>query len=169
MGNPFLGEIRLFAGSFPPLNWAFCDGQILNIADHDALYTLIGTAYGGDGITTFALPDLRSRVPIHRGPANAYSSFGGVESVTLTVQQIPNHSHPLTGSTAIASSTSPQNNVLAQDNVAGIDPYIQDDPIASMSPTAITPVGGSQPHENMQPFLVVNFIISLAGVFPSQT
>jgi microcystin-dependent protein len=166
MGNPFLGEIRLFAGSFPPNGWAFCDGQVLAISDNDALFTLIGTAFGGDGQETFALPDLRSRVPIHRGPSNTYASAGGVESVTLTVQQLPAHSHPLVGSTAIAGSTSPQNNVLAQDNVAGIDPYIQDDPTANMAATAITPVGGSQPHENMQPFLAINFIISLFGVFP---
>jgi|SRR5687768_13905386 len=166
MANPYLGEIRLFAGNFAPAGWALCDGRPLPISENDALFTLIGTTYGGDGQETFNLPDLRSRVPVHIGNGVILGETGGVESVTLTVQQTPTHSHPLLGSTALGSSTTPQNAVLAQDNIAGADLYIEDTPTASMAATAITPVGGSQPHENLQPYLVINYIIALAGVFP---
>ncbi len=166
MANPYLGEIRLFAGNFAPAGWAFCDGRPLPISENDALFTLIGTTYGGDGQETFNLPDLRSRVPLHIGNSVILGETGGVESVTLTVQQTPTHSHPLLGSTALGSSTTPQNAVLAQDNIAGADLYIEDTPTASMATTAITPVGGSQPHENLQPYLVINYIIALFGVFP---
>jgi microcystin-dependent protein len=166
MANPYLGEIRLFAGNFAPAGWAFCDGRPLPISENDALFTLIGTTYGGDGQETFNLPDLRSRVPLHIGNGVILGETGGVESVTLTVQQTPTHSHPLLGSTALGSSTTPQNAVLAQDNIAGADLYIEDTPTASMATTAITPVGGSQPHENLQPYLVINYIIALFGVFP---
>jgi len=169
MSSPYLGEIRLFAGNFAPADWAFCDGRLLTIVDNDALYTLIGTTYGGDGVTTFALPDLRSREPIHQGNGFILGEAGGVEEVTLTIQQIPAHTHPLLGSTAIAGSTSPQNNVFAQDNVVGFDPYIEDVPTVNMAPNAITPLGGSQPHENLQPYLCINYIIALFGVFPSPT
>jgi microcystin-dependent protein len=166
MTDQFLGEIRMFAGTFAPAGWAFCNGQQLAIADNDALFTLIGTTYGGDGQETFNLPNLQSRVPMHIGNGVVLGEAAGVESVTLTVNQTPTHSHPLLGSTALGSSTTPQNAVLAQDNIAGADLYIEDTPVANMAATAITPVGGSQPHDNMQPYLVINFIISLVGVFP---
>ena len=169
MTNPYLGEIRMFAGSFAPLGWAFCNGQSILIEDNDPLYTLIGTTYGGDGVTTFNLPNLQSRVPMHIGNGVVLAEMAGVEQVTLTVNQTPSHSHPLLGSTALGSSTTPQNAVLAQDNIAGADLYIEDTPVANMAATAITPVGGSQPHDNMQPYLVINYIISLEGRFPSQT
>jgi microcystin-dependent protein len=166
---PYLGEIRMFAGNFEIAGWAFCNGQVLSIADNDQLFNLIGTTYGGDGVSTFALPNLQSRVPVHQGNGLTLAEAAGVESVTLTVNQTPTHSHPLLGSTAIGSSTAPQNAVLAQDNVVGADLYIQDTPIASMAATAIGPDGGSQPHENMQPYLVITYLISLFGDFPSQT
>lgn len=168
MSDPFLGEIRMFAGSFAPAGWALCNGQQMPISENDALFTLIGTTYGGDGQETFNLPDLQSRVPMHIGNGVVLGEAGGVESVTLTVNQAPTHTHPLLGSTALGSSTTPQNLVLAQDNIAGADLYIEDTPTANMAATAIVPVGGSQPHENMQPYLVINFIISLVGVFPPQ-
>jgi microcystin-dependent protein len=166
MSNPYIGEIRMFAGSFAPAGWALCNGQALPISENDALFTLIGTTYGGDGQETFNLPNLQSRVPIHIGNGVVLGESGGVESVTLTVNQTPAHTHPLLGSTALGSSTTPQNAVLAQDNIAGADLYIEDTPVANMAATAITPVGGSQPHENMQPYLVINYIISLFGIFP---
>jgi microcystin-dependent protein len=163
---PFIGEIRMFAGNFEIAGWAFCDGRLLAISDNDALFTLIGTTYGGDGQTTFALPNLQSRVPIHQGNGSVLAEQAGVESVTLTVNQTPGHSHPMLGSTAIGSSTNPQNAVVAQDNVVGADLYIQDVPTASMAATAIVPVGGSQPHENLQPYLCITYLISLFGEFP---
>ena len=166
MANPFIGEIRMFAGSFAPAGWALCNGQPMPISENEALFTLIGTTYGGDGQETFNLPNLQSRVPMHIGSGVVLGETSGVESVTLTVTQTPTHSHPLLGSTALGSSTTPQNAVLAQDNIAGADLYIEDSPTANMAATAIVPVGGSQPHDNMQPYLVINFIISLFGVFP---
>jgi microcystin-dependent protein len=167
MPNPYVGEIRMFAGTFDPLGWMICDGRPLAISDHSTLYNLIGTAYGGDGETTFNIPNLQSRVPLHVASGMTLAETGGVEQVTLTTQQTPVHSHPLLGSTALGSSTTPQNAVLAQDNIAGADLYIEDTPIASMAATSISPVGGSQPHENLQPYLVINYIISLFGDFPS--
>ena len=163
----------MFAGNFPPVGWAFCEGQTLPISENDALFTLIGTTYGGDGQETFNLPNLQSRVPMHmgNGPDGVnypLAQMAGTESVTLTTQQIPIHTHPLTASTGDGTSPNPQGNVLAQ-TPAGITPYFEDAPSANMSPSAITPVGGSQPHENCQPFLCINFIISLFGIFPTQT
>jgi microcystin-dependent protein len=163
---PFVGEIRMFAGNFEIAGWAFCNGQLLPISENDALFTLIGTTYGGDGQETFALPNLQSRVPIHQGNGSVLAEQAGVESVTLTVSQTTGHTHPLLGSTAISSSTNPQNAVVAQDNVVGADLYIQDTPVANMAATAIGPDGGSQPHENMQPYLVITYLISLFGEFP---
>jgi microcystin-dependent protein len=165
----YLGEIRMFGGNFEIAGWAFCNGQVLLIADHDQLFNLIGTTYGGDGVTTFALPNLQSRVPVHQGNGAVLSEQGGVETVTLTVSQTAAHTHPMVGSTAIGSSTNPQNAVVAQDNVVGADLYIQDTPLASMAAAAITPVGGSQPHENLQPYLCITYLIALTGDFPSQT
>lgn len=173
MGEPYIGEIRMFAGNFAPNGWAFCEGQTLPIAENDALFTLIGTTYGGDGQETFNLPNLASRVPIHMGTGpdgTAYTigQMGGTEQETLTVQQIPVHAHPLLASTADGTFNNPEGAVLAQ-TPAGIFPYFEDAPTSNMSAGAISPVGGSQPHENVQPFLCVNFIISLFGIFPSQT
>lgn len=166
MGTPYVGEIRMFAGNFAPAGWAFCDGSILAISSNDVLFNLIGTTYGGDGQNTFALPDLRSRVPVHVGPGFLQAQTGGLESVTLTTSQIPAHSHvPLCNSGA-GTNASPQNDVWA-----ALDSNVYSDvaPSVIMAPSALGSAGGSQPHDNMVPFLVINFIISLFGIFPSQT
>jgi microcystin-dependent protein len=169
---PYVGEIRMFAGNFAPNGWMFCEGQTMPIAENEVLFQLIGTTYGGDGEETFNLPNLASRVPIHMGTGPDGTTYqlgeaAGTEQETLTVQQIPSHSHPLTGSTAISTQANANGNVFGQS--ASIDWYIEDQTSTNMATTAISPVGGSQPHENTQPFLCINFIISLFGVFPSQT
>lgn len=163
MSQPYVGEIRMFAGSFAPAGWMFCDGQLLPIAENETLFQLIGTTYGGDGESTFALPNLQSRVPIHHG-AHQQGEAGGVEAVTLTVQQTPVHTHPFLAALNPASIASPSNNVLAESST--INMWINDNPGESLASGVVTPVGGSQPHENMQPFLVISFIISLFGIFP---
>jgi microcystin-dependent protein len=164
MAQPFVGEIRMFAGNFPPAGWMFCQGQLLPISENDVLFTLIGTTYGGDGQSTFALPDLRGRIPIHNGNGFILAETGGVEQVTLTVNQIASHTHPLIATTSVANQSSPSNNLLAQSTAA--DLYIEDTATAPLAPAAITPTGGSQPHTNFQPYLCVDFIISLFGIFP---
>ena len=163
---PYIGEIRMFAGSFAPSGWAFCDGRLLPIAENDALFTLIGTTYGGDGQETFALPDLRGRAPVHMG-TKIIGTNGGAEEVTLTVQQTPIHTHPYIAAVNTGNISSPSNNVNAESS--SINMWIADSPSAQLAPQAVTPQGGSQPHENMQPYLVISFIISLFGIFPSQT
>lgn len=174
MGQPYIGEIRMFAGNFAPAGWAFCDGQLLPISENDALFTLIGTTYGGDGESTFALPNLQSRVPIHAGTGGGGSYIlaeaAGTESVTLTLQQIPVHSHPQLGSSNAGNAQAPAGGVLAvpQSSQQGLKFYGSDS-VAQMNAQSISPVGGSQPHENCQPFLCINFILSLYGIFPSAT
>lgn len=163
----------MFAGSFAPAGWAFCHGQTIPISENDTLFNLIGTAYGGDGQETFCLPNLASRVPIHAGTGPDGTTYqlaemAGTEQVTLTAQQIPIHSHPLTAATSNGTQTNPGGNVLAT-STSSVQPYVQDQPTDAMNPQSITPAGGSQPHDNMQPFLCINFIISLFGLFPSQT
>jgi microcystin-dependent protein len=165
---PFIGEIRMFAGSFAPAGWAFCEGQSMPIAENDALFTLIGTRYGGDGQETFKLPDLASRVPLHfgTGPGNITYQLGekaGTEQETLTVQQIPTHTHPWLASNAAAAANQPVGGVPA---VAQGDLYTTSLSPTPMSNNAVVPAGGSQPHTNVQPILCINFIISLFGVFP---
>lgn len=172
MAQPYVGEIRMFAGNFAPVGWMFCDGQQLPISQNETLFTLIGTTYGGDGEETFNLPNLQSRVPMHmgNGPDGVtypLAEVAGVESVTLTTQQIPVHTHSLLGSTAGANDGNPTNKVLAQS--AQVAYMIEADGELAMNANSITPVGGSQPHENCQPFLCINYIISLFGIFPSQT
>jgi microcystin-dependent protein len=170
MSSPFIGEIRMFAGNFAPVGWAFCNGAIMPIDQNDALFNLIGTTYGGDGQTTFALPNLQSRVPVHVGTGFALGQSGGAETVTLTISQIPAHSHVPQASTSAAAppnAPSPSGNVWAAD--ATLNPYSSSAPSASMNPAACGQTGGSQPHDNMVPFLVINFILSLFGIFPSQT
>jgi microcystin-dependent protein len=170
---PYVGEIRMFAGNFPPNGWMFCQGQPLAISENETLFQLIGTTYGGDGQETFNLPDLASRVPTHMGTdpgSGATYLIGerlGTESETLSIQQIPNHSHPLTCTTNAGTAQQPASKLLAQSTVA--DMYIQDSPDGQLVAGAVQPTGGSQPHENCQPFLCLNFIISLFGIFPSQT
>jgi len=147
----------------------FCEGQLLPISEYETLFNLIGTTYGGDGQSTFALPDMRGRVPIHQGNGFTLAETGGVETVTLTVSQIPAHSHPFLASTDLAGQSSPSGNVLAQLSTAGSFIYIAGSPSLPLAPNSVTSTGGSQPHDNFQPYLCVDFIISLFGIFPSQT
>lgn len=169
MSQPFIGEIRMFAGNFAPVGWSFCNGALIPIDQNDALFNLIGTTYGGDGQTTFALPNLQSRVPVHVGPGFALAQTGGAETVTLTTSQIPAHSHVAMASTSSATPpnvSGPDGNVWAQST---LNNYSSDPPTSNMAANAIGSTGGSQPHDNMIPFLVINFILSLFGVFPSQS
>jgi len=167
MAQPYVGEIRMFAGNFAPAGWMFCEGQLLPISEYETLFNLIGTTYGGDGQSTFALPDLRGRLPLHFGNGFTLAETGGVEEVTLTVSQIPAHSHPLIATTTAASTA----NTAAAYPATGLvsELYWGDPPEANASPLAVTSTGGSQPHTNFQPYLCVDFIISLFGIFPSQT
>lgn len=174
MAQPYVGEIRMFAGNFPPNGWMFCEGATLPISENDVLFQLIGTTYGGDGEETFNLPNLASRVPMHMGTGPDGTTYqigemAGTEQETLSTQQIPNHTHPLTASGATATQTTAGGNVLATPLAVTVLPYGSDQPIVPLNAQAITPAGGSQPHENTQPFLCINFIISLFGIFPSQT
>lgn len=169
MAQPYVGEIRMFAGNFNPAGWMFCEGQLLPISEYETLFNLIGTTYGGDGQSTFALPDLRGRLPVHQGSGFTLAETGGVETVTLTVAQIPAHSHPLLATTSFASVASPQGNVPAAASVVNVTAYGTDQPVAAVSPASVGPTGGNQPHDNFQPYLCVDFIISLFGIFPSQT
>jgi microcystin-dependent protein len=166
MAQPFVGEIRIFAGNFAPAGWMFCEGQLLPISENEVLFQLIGTRYGGDGQETFALPDLRGRLPIHRGSGFILAETGGAEEITLTVNQIPAHAHALLGSSSAATDQVPTQKVLgtAQSQVYVSAP----ESLVGMAATAVGPVGGSQPHTNFQPYLCVNFIISLFGLFPRQ-
>lgn len=167
MAQPYVGEIRMFAGNFAPAGWMFCEGQLLPISENETLFQLIGTTYGGDGESTFALPDMRGRIPIHQGNGFILAETGGAEEITLTVNQIPAHSHPFLVSSGSSTSANPTGNVVAKTNDA--DVYFEDSPNQNMNVQAISPVGGSQPHTNFQPYLCINFIISLFGIFPSPT
>jgi len=166
MSQPYVGEIRMFGGNFAPAGWMFCEGQLLPISENETLFNLIGTTYGGDGQSTFALPDLRGRLPIHQGNGFILAETGGVEEVTLTVQQIPSHNHPMVASSDFGTATSPANNIPAKPNTANTFLYINEDPTNNMANT-VQPVGGSQPHTNFQPYLCIDFIISLFGIFPT--
>ena len=167
MAQPYVGEIRMFAGTFAPDGWLFCQGQLLPISENETLFQLIGTTYGGDGQETFALPDLRGRVPIHNGPGFSLGQAGGIENVTLTVQQLPVHAHPLLASTATGTEPAPPGAVLAAS--ASTNVYRPGPTAGALAPQTVSPVGGSQPHTNFQPYLCINFIISLFGIFPSPT
>ncbi|HYA98182.1 MAG TPA: tail fiber protein [Methylomirabilota bacterium] len=166
MSSPFVGEIRMFAGNFAPAGWAFCDGSLIPISENETLFQLIGTTYGGDGENTFALPDLRGRVPVHVGPGFALGQAGGAETVTLTVSQIPAHAHVPQCSAGAGSQQSPGGAMWASPSVGTI--YSSASPSLAMDPAGVGPGGGSQPHDNMIPFLAVNFILSQFGVFPTQ-
>ena len=169
MAQPYVGEIRMFAGNFAPAGWEFCSGQLLSISENETLFQLIGTTYGGDGQNTFALPDLRSRVPIHYGSSSAGSytlaETGGVEQVTLTTAQIPSHTHSLVATTAAGTSNNASGNLLATS--PSVDMFVGITPDVTLNPNSLGSAGMSQPHTNLQPFLCVNFIISLFGIFPS--
>jgi microcystin-dependent protein len=167
MAQPYVGEIRMFAGNFAPAGWMFCEGQLLPISEYETLFNLIGTTYGGDGQETFALPDMRGRIPIHQGSGFTLAETGGAEEITLTVQQIPAHNHAFLVSTGPAGQSSPSNSVLG--NSSSIDLYREDVTSVSLSSSAVGSVGSSLPHNNFQPYLCVDFIISLFGIFPTQT
>ncbi|PZD94522.1 phage tail protein [Paenibacillus sambharensis] len=170
---PYVGEIRMFAGNFAPDGWMFCEGQELSIAEYETLFMLIGTTYGGDGQTTFVLPDLRGRIPVHMGNAVWGETYplgakGGQEEVTLTVGQMPAHSHRLLARREQGNTSNPEGAVPAMSTLASYTAPGQ--PAAGqMHAAAAGPVGGNQPHTNMMPYLCVNFIISLYGIYPSQT
>lgn len=157
----------MFAGNFAPAGWMFCEGQLIPISENETLFQLIGTTYGGDGESTFALPDLRGRLPLHQGNGFILAETGGAEEITLTVNQIPSHSHPLLASAGPASTVNSAGNVLGTPATA--TPFFAATPNVNLSPQAVAPVGGSQPHTNFQPYLCVDFIISLFGIFPSPT
>lgn len=167
MAQPYVGEVRMFAGNFEPAGWQFCWGQLLPISQYETLFQLIGTTYGGDGQSTFALPDLRGRLPIHAGNGFILAGTGGVEQVTLTPSQIPAHAHALLVSSEPATTTAPADMLIG--TPASATPFFAGPPGTPLSPQSISSVGGSQPHDNMQPYLCVSFIISLFGIFPSPT
>lgn len=167
MAEPFLSEIRIMSFGFPPKGWALCDGQLLPINQNQALFSLLGTTYGGNGTTNFALPDLRSRVPIHMGSGHTLGERGGEQAHTLSISEIPTHVHALQGSSDAGTL------IIAAGNVPATSPsqmyQAPDNNLVAMTPASITNVGGSQAHLNMQPFLALNFSIALQGIFPSQT
>ncbi|MGA1790013.1 MAG: phage tail protein [bacterium] len=173
MAQPFVGEIRMFAGNFAPRNWAFCDGQLIPISENAALFSLLGTIYGGDGHSTFGLPDMRGRIPIHAGSGPGLSprplgAKGGAENITLTVNELPSHNHG-----SIQASEDPAASVDPAGKTLGVptstDLYADDLSPVNMSSNAITSKGGSQSHTNLMPFLCINFIIALYGIYPSRT
>lgn len=171
MGSPFIGELRLVGFNFAPVNWAQCQGQIIAISDNSTLFNLIGTTYGGNGQSTFALPNLQSRIPVHMGTGSSGTTYligqtGGVESVTLTINQYPSHTHSaMANSNATGSVNSPNNNILS----TGQNIYRNQTPSVNMADGMLSNDGGSQPHNNLQPYLALNWIISLLGIFPSQS
>ena len=175
MSQPFVGEIRMFGGNFAPAGWMFCDGQSLPISENDTLFNLIGTTYGGDGQETFNLPNLQSRVPVHTGGTASYQlgESGGVESVTVSAQQTPIHNHPIQSANNPADANIPNGNTILANmgpsGIAQVPCYKAYDGTAQivMNAGSVSPTGGSQPHENMQPYLVISYIISLFGIYPS--
>ncbi|TCO87376.1 microcystin-dependent protein [Chthoniobacter flavus] len=167
MSQPYVGEVRIFAGNFAPAGWMFCEGQLLPISEFETLFNLIGTTYGGDGQSTFALPDLRGRLPMHQGNGFTLAETGGVETVTLTVSQIPSHSHPFLGSTDAGDQATPVGFVAAANNTVKV--YTASPPTVVLHQISMLSTGGSQPHDNFQPYLCVSFIMSMFGIFPSQT
>ena len=169
MAQPYVGEIQMFAGNFAPAGWMFCEGQLLPISEYETLFNLIGTTYGGDGQYTFALPDLRGRIPVHQGNGFVLAETGGAEAITLTISQIPSHNHAFLGNDNPGSASTPIGNYLAKNGA--IDSYTGDlsRGLTPLNQNIVNRVGGSQPHNNFQPYLCVNFIISLFGIFPTPT
>lgn len=174
MAESYIGEIRIFAGTFAPSGWLYCDGSLQAISDYDTLFNLIGTTYGGDGQSNFALPDLRGRVPIHMGNGAGLSSYplgasGGVENVTLSTNQIAAHSHPVTA-TGTSPSTTPQSALFATvtGGTGSFEVYSPSAPNTPLNAASVTPAGGSQPHSNIQPSIGLAYIISMFGIYPSQ-
>jgi microcystin-dependent protein len=167
MAQPYVGEIKMFAGNFAPQGWLFCDGSLQAISENETLFNLIGTTYGGDGQSTFALPDMRGRLPVHQGNGLILAETGGVESVTLTVPQIPAHQHGLLASRDSGNQGTAAGAALS--NSQGALTFLEDAPNLNMHAGSVQLIGGSQPHENLQPYLCISFIISMYGIFPSPT
>jgi microcystin-dependent protein len=174
MSEPFIGEIRMFAGNFAPRGWAYCDGQLLAISQSDALFSLLGTIYGGDGRTTFGLPDLRGRIPIHAGsgpgPGLSLRRLGaksGAENVTVTTNQLPSHTHAVKGTNDAGNSTEPAGRLPGSST--SIDLYVSTAPTVNFNASAVPGVGGSRSHSNLMPYLCIHFIIALFGIYPSRT
>src|SRR5579872_3801404 len=165
MAEPYLSEIRIFSFGFAPKGWAVCNGQLLPINQNQALFPLLGTTYGGDGRVNFGLPDVQGRVPMHMGGGLTLGERGGESAHTLSISEIPQHTHTPVGSTAAPSSGSPAGNLWCSDNANPFNASAN----TSMNPASITPTGGSQAHDNMSPYLTLNFCIALQGIFPSQT
>lgn len=168
MAQPYVGEIRMFAGNFAPAGWMFCDGQLLPISENETLFQLIGTTYGGDGQSTFAVPDLRGRVPLHVGNGFILAETGGAEEITLTVNQIPAHTHVPQANSGNGSSSDPTNNFWAA-QPALLQYSVTGSANVNLPANTLAATGGNQPHTNFQPYLCVDFIISLFGIFPSPT
>jgi microcystin-dependent protein len=168
MSEPFIGEIRMFGGSFAPAGWAFCDGRLIAISQNEALFTLLGTIYGGDGVNTFALPDLRGRIPVHQGPGFVLGQLAGSESVTLNINQIASHTHTVAAKSTAVAATAGSNFYGGGPNGAAAYGIYDAAGSVTMNAGMVTPGGGSQPHENMMPTLTITYIIALQGVFPTQ-
>jgi len=174
MSSPFVGQITMFAGNFAPAGWALCDGGLLSVQQNEALFSLLGTTYGGDGRTTFGLPDLRGRLPVHAGQGAGISNIpiggkGGGVQVTLSTTQMPTHTHALQADDDVGTTQDPAGQVLAEfPSTINVDPYSTTAPSAAMNASAIANTGGGQAHNNVQPFLCVNFIIALLGIYPSR-
>lgn len=174
MSEPFIGEIRIFGGGFAPRGWALCNGQLLPINANTALFSILGTTYGGNGRTTFALPDLRGRAPLQAGQAPGLSNYAlgetvGDVSVTLTSNEMPDHTHVPAGSSSAGTDVKPGNGLWAIPGAGrGVDAYTNGTGDVKMSPSVLSVIGGGQPHNNMPPYLVVNYIIALEGIFPSR-
>jgi len=168
MAEPFLAEIRIVSFNYPPKGWAFCNGQLLPINQNQALFSLLGTTYGGDGRVTFGLPNLQGRVPIHVGPADALGELGGAETVTLAASELPAHAHVALADAGVAISASPAGNLLAKKPRFGADVYTGPSDLTPLSAASVGPAGGGQPHWNMQPYLALNFVIALQGIYPSR-
>ena len=167
MAEPFLSEIRIMSFGFPPKGWALCNGQLLPINQNQALFSLLGTTYGGDGRVNFGLPDLQSRVPIHMSAGHTLGERGGEQAHTLSISEIPTHTHSANASSSDGTQSVPVSEYLAK--AAPANPYLASTALGAMNPVTLANVGGSQAHLNMQPFLVLNFSIALQGIFPSQT
>jgi microcystin-dependent protein len=167
MAEPFISEIRIMSFGFPPKGWALCNGQLLPINQNQALFSLLGTTYGGDGRVNFGLPNLQGRTPIHMGSGHTLGEQGGEQGHTLSIAEIPTHVHVVNGTTNTAIDNAPTNGKMLSNSI-GADAYSSPSNLGAMATNAVSSVGGSQPHLNMQPFLVLNFSIALQGIFPSQ-
>jgi microcystin-dependent protein len=165
MSTPFLGEIKIMSFNFPPKGWAFCNGQLMAINQNQALFSLLGTYYGGDGRTTFALPNLQGRVPLHMGNGFVIGETGGETAHTLNINEIPAHTHLAVGSSNPPSVSSPAGNLWSAQSTAAYSPTVT----TSLNPASIGPTGGNQAHDNMSPYLVLNFCVALQGIFPSRS